>query len=192
VAGRRREEIELKQRRFRSINLKLAVTASLAVVVAIAVFGPGLAAGSAETGSTAANTVLIEGSKKSPLKFVYPKTIVGPHTFAMVEESEVPRTAPQRKKCFTPKHICMAIAKWHGVKGPEAPVTINPAKAGKPGWDTEGSLSKEGDSWFTGLKPGSSFTQRVTADTSKGPTTITFICAIHPWMHGSIEVLPKN
>ena len=48
----------------------------------------------------------------------------------------------------------MAIAKWHGVKG-EGPPTKNPAKAGKPGWDTEGSLSKTGDSWFTGEKPGS-------------------------------------
>jgi hypothetical protein len=116
---------------------------------------------------------------------------VGPHTFSLVEESEFPETASQRKKCFTPKHICKAVAEWHGVKG-EGPPTKNPAKAGKPGWDTEGSLSKKGDSWFTGEKPGASYTQVVSADTSNGPTTITFMCAIHPWMHGSIEVLPKG
>jgi hypothetical protein len=198
----------LKQRRFRHAKLKLAVTSSLAVVVALAVFGPAIATGSSAgaSGSTA-NTVLIEGSRKSPLKFVYPKTIVsgeeltienktnpkavGPHTFSMVEESEFAETATERKKCFTPGHICMAIAKWHGVKG-KGPVTVDPAKAGKPGWDTEGSLSKTGDSWFTGEKPGTSYTQKVTADTSNGPTTITFMCAIHPWMHGSIEVLPGS
>ena len=193
--------------RFRNARFKLAVASSLAVVAALAAFGPALAAGSAETQASSANTVMIEGSKHSTLKFVYPKTIVsgekltienktvpkavGPHTFSLVEESEFPETAPERKKCFTPKHICMAIAKWHGVKG-EGPPTKNPAKAGKPGWDTEGSLSKKGDSWFTGEKPGASYTQVVSADTSKGPTTITFMCAIHPWMHGSIEVLPKG
>ena len=197
----------MKKSQFRNVRVKIAVTLSLVVIAALAAFGPALAAGSAETQASSANTVLIEGSKKSPLKFVYPKTIVsgeeltienktvpkavGPHTFSLVEESEFAETAPERKKCFTPKHICMAIAKWHGVKG-EGPVTENPVKAGKPGWDTEGTLSKTGDSWFTGEKPGSSFTQKVTADTSKGPTTIPFMCAIHPWMHGSIEVLPGS
>lgn len=195
----------MKQHRFRNLRIKIAVTSSLAVVAALAAFGPAFAAGSAETQASSANTVLIEGSKKSPLKFVYPKTIVsgedltienksipkaiGPHTFSLVEESEFAETAPERKKCFTPKHICMAVAKWHGVKGKEGTVTVNPVKAGKPGWDTEGSLSKTGDSWFTGEKPGTSYTQRVTAE---GGTTITFMCAIHPWMHGSIEVLPGS
>jgi hypothetical protein len=193
--------------RFRNARFRLAVGSSLAVVAALAAFGPALAAGSAETQASSANTVKIVGSKHSPLKFVYPKTIVsgekltienttspkavGPHTFSLVEESEFPETASQRKKCFTPKHICKAVAEWHGVKG-EGPPTKNPAKAGKPGWDTEGSLSKKGDSWFTGEKPGASYTQVVSADTSNGPTTITFMCAIHPWMHGSIEVLPKG
>ena len=156
------------------------------------------------TSASTANTVLIKGSKKSPLEFVYPKTIVsgeeltienksipkaiGPHTFSLVEESLLPQTQPARKKCFTPKHICKAIADWHGVVGEGEP-TKNPAKAGKPGWDTMGSLSKNGDVWFTGEKPGTSFTQRVTAAPG---TTIHFMCAIHPWMQGSIEVLPKG
>ena len=188
---------------FRITSIKIAVSASVAVAAAFAALGPALATGSsAETQASSANTVLIKGSKKTPLEFVYPKTIVsgeeltienksipkaiGPHTFSLVQESLTPETKPDRKKCFTPDHICMAIADWHGVVG-KGPVTKNPAKAGKPGWDTEGTLSKKGDSWFTGEKPGSSLTQRVTA---KPGTTIHFICAIHPWMHGSIEVLP--
>ena len=43
----------------------------------------------------------------------------------------------------------MAIADRHGVDG-KGPPTKNPVKAGKPGWDTEGYLSKDGDSWLTG------------------------------------------
>jgi hypothetical protein len=194
----------LKQRSFPNASIKIAVSASVAVAAAFAAFGPAFATGSAGASASTASTVLIKGSKKSPLEFVYPKTIVageeltienksipkaiGPHTFSLVEESLQPQTKPARKKCFTPHHICKAIADWHGVVG-EALPTVNPAKAGKPGWDTEGSLSKNGDSWFTGVKPGTSFTQRVTA---KPGTTIHFICAIHPWMHGSIEVLPKG
>jgi hypothetical protein len=192
----------LKKRSLGNASIRIAVLA--AVAAAFAAFGPALATGSAGASASSANTVLIKGSKKSPLEFVYPTTIVtgeeltienksipkaiGPHTFALVEESLLPETKPARKKCFTPQHICMAIADWHGVVG-EGPVTKNPARAGKAGWDTEGSLSKNGDSWFTGEKPGTSFTQRVTAAPG---TTIHFMCAIHPWMHGSIEVLPKG
>ncbi len=192
----------MKKRSLSNASIGIAVLA--AVAAAFAALGPALATGSAGASASAANTVLIKGSKKSPLKFVYPTTIVtgeeltienksipkaiGPHTFSLVEESLQPQTKPARKKCFTPKHICMAIADWHGVVGEGLP-TVNPAKAGKPGWDTEGSLSKNGDSWFTGEKPGTSYTQRVTAAPG---ATIHFMCAIHPWMHGSIEVLPKG
>jgi hypothetical protein len=192
----------LKQRAFRNSSIRVALMAMAATAVALAAFGPALATGSAGASASSANTVLIKGSKKSPLKFVYPKTIVagedltienksipkaiGPHTFSLVQESLTPETKPDRKKCFTPGHICMAIADWHGVVG-EGPVTKNPAKAGKTGWDTEGTISKKGDSWFTGETPGTSITQKVTAAPG---TTIHFMCAIHPWMHGSIEVLP--
>ncbi len=161
-------------------------------------------AGPSATPPAAGPTVYIKGGEKS-LRFVAPKTIVagedltilnttdphkvGPHTFSLVTKGSIPKTAKARQLCFTPHHICKAIASWHGVKG-NGPVKVNPAEAGKTGWDTLGSLTKEGDSWFTGTKPDASFTQPVTADTAAGPTTIYFMCAIHPWMHGSIEVLP--
>jgi hypothetical protein len=110
---------------------------------------------------------------------------VGPHTFSLVTKGSIPTTAKQRQLCFTPHHICKAIAGWHGVKG-NGPVKENPAEAGADGWDTMGSLTKEGDSWFTGEKPSASITQQVTAE----PGRIYFMCAIHPWMHGTINVLP--
>jgi hypothetical protein len=173
--------------------LALALAASLFVVPALAVGDGG------EASSNPENTVYIRDGKKG-LRFVAPKFIysgeeltvlnttdphkVGPHTFSLVTQGSVPKTAKQRQLCFTPHHICKAIAGWHGVKG-EGPPKENPAKAGEEGWDTLGSLTKKGDSWFTGNKPSASETQVVSAP---GGTTLYFICAIHPWMHGSIEV----
>ncbi len=154
--------------------------------------------------ASAANTVYIKADKKG-LRFVAPKTIVageelsivnqsnprqvGPHTFSLVTKSSLPKTAKARQLCFTPEHICKAIADWHGVKG-NGPVKINPVEAGNPGWDTLGNLRRDGDSWFTGNKPGTSFSQPVSVDASGGPSRIYFICAIHSFMQGSINVLP--
>jgi hypothetical protein len=150
------------------------------------------------TGKT--DTIYMRGSGEAGLRFVGPKTVgygdtlkvvnqtdakkVGPHTISLVEASLVPKTKKQQKVCFTPNHICMAIAHWHGVKG-NGPPSINPVEAGAPGWSTAGNLKAKGDSWFTGQKPKASFEQQVTAEAG---TTINYICAIHPWMHGSFKV----
>lgn len=173
--------------------LAIAATASLTLALAFA--------GSASAETNPANTVFIKDGKGG-LHFEAPKTIVfgqeltvlnttnahkvGPHTFSLVTKGSIPKTPRARQICFTPKHICKAIAKWHGVKG-NGPVKINPVEAGLEGWDTLGSVSETGDSWFTGSKPRATFTQKVTALPG---TTIYFMCAIHPWMHGKTEVLP--
>ncbi len=193
----------------KQIIRRSAVVATVAALAAIVLAGPvrasgGDAGGAAE--AAPANTVLIEGNQHS-IRFVYPKTIVagedltienrtnskkvGPHTFSLVTEADIPKTKKQRKSCFSPKHICKAIAEWHGVKG-KGPPTKNPADYGKKGWDTVGSLKKKGDSWFTGMKPNATYTAPVTVNTSNGPQTLTFMCAVHSWMHGSIEVLPPT
>jgi hypothetical protein len=169
---------------------------------------PALGASSGEEASIgpATPTVYIKDGKGG-LRFVAPESVVegeelrvvnqtnpkkvGPHTFSLVTPESVPKTKSDRHSCFTPKHICMSIAKWHGFNFKTEKITINPAEAGLEGWSTEGSVSKKGDSWFTGEKPGTSITQQVNANTSVDETvTIHFICAIHPWMHGSIKVLP--
>jgi hypothetical protein len=164
---------------------------------------PALASGATELGP--ANTVYIKaggGGPEGGLRFVAPKTIasgaelevlnqtnprqVGPHTFSLVTKGSIPKTRKAQNNCFTPKHICMAIAHWHGTNG-NGPVTKNPAEAGLDGWDVLGSVTKKGDSWFTGeKKPGTSIEQPVSAAAG---TTIYFMCAIHPFMHGSIEVV---
>lgn len=192
----------MKQRLPRSLPAK-AATAIAAGLVASLAFVPSLATG-ATSESTSANTVYIKDGKGG-LRFVAPKTIytgeeltvlnqtnpyqVGPHTFSLVTKSSLPKTPQARRLCFTPQHICKAIAAWHGVKG-NGPVKTNPAEAGAEGWDTLGSVTKKGDSWFTGEKPGTSFAAPVSVDTSAGASRIYFVCAIHAWMQGSINVLP--
>jgi len=189
----------LKQRLSRAVSAKAAIALAVGLVALLAIV-PTLATGET-TEATSANTVYMKDGKGG-LRFVGPKTIlageelnvvnqtnpkqVGPHTFSLVTKGSLPKTPKARQVCFTPKHICMAIAKWHGVKG-NGPVKENPAEAGLDGWDTMGSVTKKGDSWFTGEKPGTSLAQPVSAAAG---TTIYFMCAIHPWMHGSIEVLP--
>jgi hypothetical protein len=112
-------------------------------------------------------------------------SMVGPHTFSLVTKGSLPKTPKARKTCFTPGKICMGIAHWYGLKGEENPK--NPlVEAGKPGWDTMGTPTKKGDSYFFGKK-GASIDQKVTA---KAGTTLYFMCAVHAFMQGSIKVLP--
>jgi hypothetical protein len=115
-------------------------------------------------------------------------SMVGPHTFSLVTKGSLPKTAKQRKTCFTPGHICLAIAEWQHFNPKTEKVGLQLAEAGSEGWSTMGSVKKEGDSWFTGEKPGGTIEQKVTA---KAGTTLYFICAIHPWMQGQIKVLPS-
>ncbi|HKZ12472.1 MAG TPA: hypothetical protein VJL81_01365 [Solirubrobacterales bacterium] len=114
-------------------------------------------------------------------------SMVGPHTFSLVTKGSLPKTAKQRKTCFTPGKICMGIAHWYGLKGEESPKEPL-VEAGKPGWDTMGTATKKGDSYFFGKK-GASIDQKVTA---KAGTTLYFMCAVHPWMQGRVKVLPPE
>jgi hypothetical protein len=134
-------------------------------------------------------TSVYEGETFEVLNETNPRQ-VGPHTFSLVEKSVLPTTASSRKSCFTPKHICLSIAEWHKFNPKTEKIGLNPVKAGPAGWSTLGNNSgKQGDSWFTGeTKAGTHFSEPVTA---KAGTTLYFVCAIHPWMQGSVKVLPK-
>ena len=172
----------------------------MALVLALAV--PALAAGAeGAAGATPVPTIEIKMQGKK-MGFFGPKTIVegeelrvvnktnpkmvGPHTFTLVTKGSLPKTPKARKTCFTPGKICMAIAHWYGLKGEENPQEPL-LEAGGEGWDTMGTVHKKGDSWFTDRK-GQSVEQVVTA---KAGTRLYFMCAVHPWMQGSIKVLPK-
>jgi hypothetical protein len=178
---------------------------SLAAAMAVAYFAllaPGLSSAETEAG-TGTTAVIKMAIVKGKLKFVYPKTVtqgeeleivnttnprqVGPHTFSLVQPGLIPKTKPQRQNCFTPKHICMSIAKWHKFNPKTEKVGVNPTSAGAAGWSTMGTNKKKGDSWFTGETKGTSITAVVNA---KAGTTLYFMCAVHPWMHGKVKVLP--
>ncbi len=109
---------------------------------------------------------------------------VGPITFSLVKRGYLPKTKAAQANCFTPGHICWSIAEWQGVHGEGIP-TIDPAEAGEPGWDTPGTPSEPGDSWYSGTTRGGRFTQEVTA---KAGTRLWFMDAIHPWLRGTIRV----
>jgi hypothetical protein len=150
------------------------------------------------TGNTVTITVEEVAGK---LEFVAPETVVegdeleiadktdpqrvGPITFSLVRRGYLPKTRRAQAICFTPGHICWSIAEWQGVHGEGMP-TINPAEAGAPGWDTMGTKTVLGDSWFSGTERGGRFAQPVTA---KAGTRLWFMDAIHPWMRGTIKVL---
>lgn len=186
----------LRPNAFHVSSIRAAVIVAAVALLAIAAFG-----------STASAATIKMLGPKGGIRFEGPKTVlageelkvvnksnpkqIGPHTFSLVTQASLPKTQKARASCFAPKHICRAIALWHGVKG-NGPVKVNPVEVGNPGWDTMGSKSTEGDSWFTGNKPGTSYSQPVTVDTSAGPTRLYFLCAIHPEMQGSINVLPAG
>ena len=174
----------------------VALAASSAILV---LAGSGIAAAATPTGVT--QKVDIELTK-GKLKFVGPESVtvgdqleivndtnpkqVGPHTFSLVTKSSLPKTPKARKNCFTPKHICLAVAIWHGFNPKTEEITKNPAKAGPAGWSTAGTATgKKGDSWFT-EKKGETFSQEVTAAAG---TTLYYMCAVHPWMQGKVNVV---
>jgi hypothetical protein len=176
----------------------------LAIFATAAFLLPAFSADAAEpktpepTGRTVTIKVVEAGGK---LKFVGPPTVaegdmlevvnqtnplqVGPVTFSLVRPGHLPKTRTAQARCFTPGHICWSIAEWQGVGGNGLP-TINPAEAGLPGWDTEGTAASPGDSWFSGMKPGAAFAQEVTV---RAPTRLWFMDAIHPFLRGTIKVV---
>jgi hypothetical protein len=182
-------------RRARLRALVLAVSAAALTLALV-----GTAAAATPTGVT---DVISMDLTKGKLKFTGPESVtvgdqleivnktnpkqVGPHTFSLVTKGSLPKTPKARKGCFAPKKICLAIAIWHGFNPKTEKITKNPAKAGPAGWSTMGDAkSKKGDSWFSGEKKGGHFSQEVTAEAG---TTLYYMCAVHPWMQGKVNVV---
>ncbi len=190
----------------RSAKLRAILLAVPAAIAVFALIGPGFA-GAAETPAPVpgGKDVIKMVLKHGKLSFEAPEAIyegdqleifnetnpkqVGPHTFSLVEKSTLPKTKTAEKNCFTPGKICFAIAEWQKFNPKTEKVGRALSQAGPKGWSTEGNTKKVGDSWFTGeTKTGTHITQVVSA---KGGTTLYFMCAIHPFMQGSVKVLPK-
>jgi plastocyanin len=125
-------------------------------------------------------TLTVKSGDSITFKFDGPKSME-PHTLTIVRKSDLPRTGAQVENCTA----CERLASGH-LKNPKAPPdqgnpivhwTLN---KGKPGLDTVGdSVAIQ--------EPGrhKSVTVKVSAPAG---TTLHFLCAVHPWMQGTIVV----
>ncbi|HEY3492586.1 MAG TPA: hypothetical protein VGK43_06515 [Solirubrobacterales bacterium] len=181
-------------------RLRALVLVATTALLALAISGPVSTAAVTPTGN---KQVISMELTKGKLKFAGPETVVagdqleivsktnpkqvGPHTFSLVTKGSLPKTRKAQQSCFSPKKICLAIAKWHGFNPKTEKITKNLVKAGPAGWSTMGDATgKTGDSWFSGeTKKGTHVSQEVTAEPG---TTLYYICAVHPEMQGSVKV----
>jgi hypothetical protein len=178
-------------------TLVRAVTLALAAAVAVAAVVPALAdpARDAQSGATLR---VIGGLKFKVNRFVsdtqrFANDVVNidrggrltvrdrtgqPHTLSVVKRSQLPRNGRQMERCFGPGP-CDEIAVDHGAINPETgeeqdPTTplVNKGAAG---------FNQPGDSVV--INPRRKVTVPVTANAD-----LFFICAIHPWMQGRLNV----
>ena len=185
------------------LRLVGASIALLAVSVA-GVSGTASADPASKQGAATVKTFKFKGDRKT-LRLVGPAKIrqgatlrivndtkpavVGPHTFTLGKASEFPKGKKQQRKCErlqTP--FCAAVVfDWHLVDFSTTPETINRplSDVGEAGWDKPGDRDTIGDSWVT-VKRG----ERFSAPVSSTPRTLHYICVVHPFLKGKIEVTP--
>jgi plastocyanin len=174
----------------------------LGALGALTVVGAGAGGATASTSDKAGATVITMERDGKELFFDYPDTVaagttlkiknktdvaeVGPHTFSIVREKDLPTKPKDIKACGKRlEAICGAIAEWHEVNLETGEVGENPVEVGKEGWDRKGSLKRKGDSWYTETE-GEKFAREVTAPAGK---ELSFICAVHAEMQGTISVV---
>lgn len=106
----------------------------------------------------------------------------GPHTFTVVREKDLPKTAAQTFNCS----ICNKLGAAHGADpNSEAPPTF-PFLENGVGQATPPNVDRPGDSGITGSgQKGESIDLTVTAKKGK---TLYFLCLIHPWMQAEVKV----
>ncbi|MFL5895878.1 MAG: hypothetical protein ACJ76Z_12305 [Thermoleophilaceae bacterium] len=107
----------------------------------------------------------------------------GPHTFTVVREKDLPRTAAQANHC----KICEKLGQAHGAPEGEsnAPPKFQFLENGV-GQNTAPSVDRPGDSGITGSgKKGEFINLKVTAKKGK---ELYFMCIIHPQMQAKVLV----
>lgn len=109
---------------------------------------------------------------------------VGPHTFSIVQRRLVPEGREEVKHCFDPGNVCRDIATAHKVNFETGEVGKPDVDRGAVGWDKAFSSKTFGDSFFTETRD-----ERTMREVVAEPgTALHFICAVHPFMKGKIEV----
>jgi plastocyanin len=129
----------------------------------------------------APGTVTVKSGSTLTFDFADRNAAPEPHTLTIVNAADLPKTIAQVNNC----KVCQQLASPH-LKNPKAPPSQSNGVAhwtlnkGAPGLDTVGdsiAIQEPG--------PHKSITVKVTA---KPGTTLSFVCAVHPWMQGKIVV----
>jgi plastocyanin len=103
--------------------------------------------------------------------------VAEPHTVTIVDQSDLPTDVEEAigpEGCGAPGKPCGDALAAHFSTDPPT-LVLDP--------DDDGGLDAPGDSLL--LLPGGSISATVTAPAG---TTLFYLCAIHPWMQGSITV----
>jgi plastocyanin len=169
---------------------RMSLMAALAAVVAVAVTAVALGASAGSTATltaTAGSKYVINKYAQDTSHFAPGAVTIKsggtltvksqpgpPHTLSFVKETQLPKTTKQIEQC----KVCETLAKAHGADpNSDAPPTKPVVDVGATGID------QAGDSVF--LEPGKNTKLKITAKKGK---TLYFICAIHPWMQGKLQV----
>lgn len=108
---------------------------------------------------------------------------IGPHTFTLVEKSELPKSKQEIKDCEKFKaEFCLRILEAHKVNLKKETIGKPSVDVGKTGWDR--SFGKKGDSWVAQTE-GEEEDRVVSA---KPGTKLFYFCLVHPVMQGKLKV----
>lgn len=109
-----------------------------------------------------------------PLTFEHGDKTEDPHTLSIVDASEVPADIDSVFNCGSPGTVCDQIFQQF----PGQP-------SGAQFVNVSGGAGLDGHFDTLYIEPGTSITEPVTAPPG---STLYFICAIHAWMQGTIDV----
>lgn len=131
-------------------------------------------------------------SVKSGATVTWQNTITSPdpHTISIVPAALLPASVADVFNCGAPGTACAPIFACHFPQGPGQPGSPPPVVVPTCGNATSGQLKAVGDSFLIpppGVGPAS--LQTVVARITASPGTVLhYLCAIHPWMQGEINV----
>jgi hypothetical protein len=102
-----------------------------------------------------------------------------PHTVTIADQADLPQTIEQGDACFEPGGLCIETLEAHDPGLDELPPFNFVVNTGGPGLDARGDS----------LLFGGPFAQSVEAQvTAPAGSTLYYLCVIHPWMQGRINV----
>jgi plastocyanin len=174
-----------------SRNSKPLVTAVAAVAIALVLGVTTGAAGNGRTVKSEGDEQFVPNAKiQATLKFAPGRISIksgetltfehgdrtqDPHTLSIVNKDEVPASIDDVFNCGAPGTVCSDV--FNQFPGePTGPMFVDAT-------GTDAGIDGRLDTLF--ITPGGSISAPVTAPSG---STLYFICAIHPWMQGEIDV----